>query len=136
MVFTIFSLINPSPINAIHYLFIYFHYHPIINLAHYLLISRHCSIFFQFFSNFFNIYFFFLIFSLTPTFLPPLAFHLPTTIYFDITLHLSFHLLLFCLFLFTTFHYKFVILFHSLHSFFSIKKGYFSLSLSLSLSLC
>ena len=32
MVFTIFSLIN-----AVHYLFIYFHYHPIINPAYYLL---------------------------------------------------------------------------------------------------
>ena len=33
MVFTIFS-----PINAAHYLFIYFHHHPIINLAYYLFI--------------------------------------------------------------------------------------------------
>ena len=32
MVFTIFSRTNPIPINATHYLFIYFHYHPIINL--------------------------------------------------------------------------------------------------------
>ena len=36
MVFTIFS-----PINAAHYLFIYFHYHPIINPAHYLFIYFH-----------------------------------------------------------------------------------------------
>ena len=36
MVFTIFS-----PINAIHYLFIYFHYHPIINPAYYLFICFH-----------------------------------------------------------------------------------------------
>ena len=36
MVFTIFS-----PINAAHYLFIYFHYHPIINPAYYLFIYFH-----------------------------------------------------------------------------------------------
>ena len=36
MVFTIFS-----PINAAHYLFIYFHYRPIINPAHYLFIYLH-----------------------------------------------------------------------------------------------
>ena len=32
---------NFSPINAVHYLFIYFYYHHIINLAHYLFIYFH-----------------------------------------------------------------------------------------------
>ena len=86
------------------------------------------SYFFPIFLSFFkHLLFKKKIFTLTLTFLPPLPFHLPTTIYFNITLHLSFHLLLFCLFLFTLFYYKFVILFHSLHIFFSV----ISLSLSL-----
>ena len=72
-------------------------------------ISVHAIILFLFrFSIiFFNIYSFFFKYLY---FLPLLPFHLPTTFYFNITLHLSLHLPLFCLFLFTPFHYKFAVL--------------------------
>ena len=108
---------------------------------------------------FFNIYSFFKIFTLFPTFFYPLPFHsspyyplpstltslfisplpftllfhLPTTLYLNITLRLSLHLpFFFCPFLFTTFYYKFITLFHFLHTFPSQKKkGSLSLALSI-----
>ena len=80
MVFTIFSPINPSPINAAHYLFIYFHYHPIINPAHYLFFYFY-HIIILFISNFslifFNIYFFFKYFQLLQLFSLPYLFISP-----------------------------------------------------------
>ena len=61
-----------------------------------------------------------------------LLFHLPTTLYLNITLRFSLHLpFFFCPFLFTTFYYKFITLFHFLHTFPSQKKKRFSLSPSL-----
>ena len=97
-------------------------------LCHYPLFF---PIFLQFF--FFNIHFFFLIFTLTITFLHLLHFHLPTILYFNVTVHLSLCLPLFCIFLFTLFYYKFVILSSILYIVFPHKKV-LSLSLSLSLS--
>ena len=100
-------------------------------------------IFFLTFTHFLkNIYTFFNIFiSLTFSsphypFISPLPFtllfYLPTTLYLNITLRLSLHLpFFFCPFLFTTFYYKFITLFHFLHTFPSQKKkGSLSLSLS------
>ena len=65
---------------------------------------------------------------------PLLPFHLPTTLNLKITIHLFFHLSLFCLFIFTSSYYKFVILFSILCIIFPHKKISLSLSLSLSLS--
>ena len=64
-----------------------------------------------------------------------LPFHLPTTFYLNITLRLSLHLPFFCHFLFTTSYYKFIIISSILYIFFPHKKGFLSLSLSLSLNL-
>ena len=63
---------------------------------------------------------------------PLLPFHLPTTLNLNITIHLFLHLSLFCLFIFTSSYYKFVILFSILCIIFPHKKVYLSLSLSLS----
>ena len=72
--------------------------------------------------------------TLTSLFISPLPFtlpfHLSTTLYLNVTLHLSLHLPFSCPFLFTPSYYKFVTLFHSLHAFSSQKKA---LSLSLSI---
>ena len=96
--------------------------------------SRHYLISFQFF--FLTFTFFFLMFSLSLTFLSSLLFfYLPTTLYFNITLYLSFYLLSFCLFLFKQFYNQFVILSSILCIVFSHKKNSLSLSLSLSLFL-
>ena len=104
---------------------------PMLQLSH---ISIHVIIIFSFqfsynfFNNFFlNIYTFF-------NQSPSLTFHLSTTLYLNITIHLSFHLPLFCLFLFTTSYYKFVIISSIFWIVFPSKKV-ISLSLSLSLSL-
>ena len=71
-------------------------------------------------------------FSLSLTFLSSLLFfYLPTTLYFNITLYLSFYLLSFCLFLFKQFYYKFVILSSILCIVFPHKKNSLSLSLFL-----
>ena len=94
---------------------------------------------YHFLSNFpiivFNIYylFYFNIYTFSTLSLP-LPFHFPTTFYFNITLHLSLHPPLFCLFLFTPFYYKFVILSSILCIVFPHRKM-LSLSPSLSLSL-
>ena len=72
---------------------------------------------------------FFLAFTLSPTFLILFTFSSPQTFYLDITIPFSFFLPLFCFFLSLPSYYKFVTLFHSLHSFLS-QKGSLSLSLS------
>ena len=99
-------------------------------------ISIHVIILFLFkfcFNNFFNISSFFLISTFSPTFLIPLHLHLPNILYFNITLYLSLHLplfcSLFCLFLFTQFYYKFVIISSIICIAFPHNKGYFSLCL-------
>ena len=72
---------------------------------------------------------FFLAFTLSPTFLILFTFSSHQTFYLDITLPFSFFLPLFCFFLSLPSYYKFVTIFHSLHSFLS-QKGSLSLSLS------
>ena len=64
---------------------------------------------------------------------PLLPFHLPTTLNLNITIHLFLHLSLFCLFIFTSSYYKFVILSSILCIIFPHKKVYLSLSLSLTI---
>ena len=113
------------------------------------------SYFFFFFFHFLIIIYNFFLFHIytSPTFLPPLPFHLPTTSLTFLLLSFS-HLLIspllstlisffifpfiflyFCLFLFTLFYYKFVtISFIPCIVFPYKKKGSLSLSLSLSLS--
>ena len=91
---------------------------------------QHYTFSFQFFYNIFLTFtYFFLIFTLSQTFLIPLPLHLPTTLYFNIILHLSLYLPLFCLFLFSFSYYKVVIFSFILCIVFSNKKR-FSLSLS------
>ena len=117
MVFTIFS-----PINTAYYLFIYFHYQAQLKVFSVQLYKQNetkqnveafqVCLFFFFFPNFLKIFFkiyFFNIYT-SPTFLSPLPFHLPTTssifflplpfhlpstLYINIILPLSLHLLLF-----------------------------------------
>ena len=97
-------------------------------------ISAHIIIFFisNFPISFFNIYFFNIYTS--PTFFPPLHFHLPTTLYINIILPLSLHLPFFCPFLFTPSYYKFITISYILCIDF-LHKNRFSLSLSLSIFL-
>ena len=92
---------------------------------------RHYLFYFQFSYNIFLtllIHSFFLIFTLSQTFLPLLPFHLPTTLYLNFTLTLSLYLPLFCLFLFSLSYYKFVIFYSILCIVSSHKKGSLSLN--------
>ena len=99
--------------------------------------SYHYLFYFQFSYNFFNIthslFFFFLIFTLSQTFLILLPSYLSTILYFNIILYLFLYLPLFCLFLFSHSYYKFVIFSFILCIVFpNQKKKALSLSLSLS----
>ena len=81
------------------------------NLSHSFIFSSPKSLLTSTLISLFIFHFIFLYF-VSSSFLssfPLLPFHLPTTLNFNITIHLSLHLPLFCLFIFTSSYYKFVI---------------------------